>query len=84
MPLEPKNNDKIFIKILILIFFRDLTTDDNSKVYFLSIVDVLTYYGVKKVAAKAAKTMKYGSGVDGEKFFFFIFSLRNWTYTHFL
>lgn len=44
---------------------RDLTTDDSSKVYFLSIVDVLTYYGVKKVAAKAAKTMKYGSGVDG-------------------
>ena len=54
-----------------------MTTDDNSKVYFLSIVDVLTYYGVKKVAAKAAKTMKYGSGVDGEKFFFFIFGLRN-------
>jgi len=26
---------------------------------------VLTHYGVKKAAAKAAKTMKYGSSVDG-------------------
>eukprot|EP00092_Neocalanus_flemingeri_P002776 GFUD01002973.1.p1 GENE.GFUD01002973.1~~GFUD01002973.1.p1 ORF type:complete len:409 (-),score=65.27 GFUD01002973.1:159-1385(-) len=34
-------------------------------IYFLSIVDVLTHYGVKKAAAKAAKTMKYGAGVDG-------------------
>jgi hypothetical protein len=34
-------------------------------IYFLSIVDVLTHYGVKKAAAKAAKTVKYGSGVDG-------------------
>ena len=34
-------------------------------IYFLSIVDVLTHYGVKKAAAKAAKTFKYGSEVDG-------------------
>lgn len=53
-------------------------------IYFLSIVDVLTHYGVKKAAAKvisfkqqqrdfyisvlssqAAKTVKYGSSVDG-------------------
>jgi len=34
-------------------------------IYFLSIVDVLTHYGVKKAAAKAAKTVKYGAGVDG-------------------
>jgi len=39
---------------------------NNQKlIYFLSIVDVLTHYGVKKAAAKAAKTMKYGSSVDG-------------------
>lgn len=44
---------------------RDLSVDESSRVYFLSIVDVLTYYGMKKVAAKAAKTVKYGSGVDG-------------------
>jgi len=34
-------------------------------IYFLSIVDVLTHYGVKKAAAKQLKTMKYGAGVDG-------------------
>jgi len=34
-------------------------------IYFLSIMDVLTHYGIKKAAAKAAKTVKYGSEVDG-------------------
>jgi len=38
---------------------------DQRNVYFLSIVDVLTHYGMKKAAAKAAKTVKYGSGVEG-------------------
>ena len=47
------------------LYFRDLSVEESSRVYFLSIVDVLTYYGMKKVAAKAAKTVKYGSGVDG-------------------
>lgn len=28
-------------------------------------IDVLTHYGVKKQAAKAAKTVKYGSSVEG-------------------
>jgi len=37
----------------------------SKMIYFLSIVDVLTHYGIKKAAAKAAKTMKYGSDVDG-------------------
>lgn len=37
----------------------------GRNVFFLSIVDVLTHYGVKKAAAKAAKTVKYGSGVEG-------------------
>jgi len=37
----------------------------NQEIYFLSLVDVLTHYGVKKMTAKAAKTVKYGSSVDG-------------------
>jgi len=38
--------------------------DENKKeVYFLALVDILTHYGVKKQAAKAAKTVKYGSHV---------------------
>ncbi len=28
-------------------------------------MDILTHYGVKKQAAKVAKTVKYGSSVDG-------------------
>ena len=34
-------------------------------IYFLAIIDVLTHYGMKKQATKAAKTVKYGSGVEG-------------------
>ncbi|XP_044001000.1 phosphatidylinositol 5-phosphate 4-kinase type-2 alpha isoform X1 [Aphidius gifuensis] len=37
----------------------------NKEIYFLAIIDVLTHYGVRKQAAKAAKTVKYGSNVDG-------------------
>jgi len=38
----------------------------QRNVYFLSVVDVLTHYTMKKAAAKAAKTMKYGmSSVEG-------------------
>ncbi len=33
--------------------------------FFFSKVDMLTHYGVKKQAAKVAKTVKYGSSVDG-------------------
>lgn len=36
-----------------------------KEIYFVAIIDVLTHYGVKKQAAKAAKTVKYGSNVDG-------------------
>ncbi|XP_017781961.1 PREDICTED: phosphatidylinositol 5-phosphate 4-kinase type-2 alpha [Nicrophorus vespilloides] len=36
-----------------------------AEIYFVAIIDVLTHYGVKKQAAKAAKTVKYGSNVDG-------------------
>jgi 1-phosphatidylinositol-5-phosphate 4-kinase len=31
----------------------------------LALVDILTHYGVKKQAAKVAKTVKYGSSSDG-------------------
>ncbi|XP_063218948.1 phosphatidylinositol 5-phosphate 4-kinase type-2 alpha [Bacillus rossius redtenbacheri] len=43
-------------------------SSDNApwkEIYFLAIIDVLTHYGVKKQAAKAAKTVKYGANVDG-------------------
>lgn len=41
---------------------------DNApvkEIYFIALIDVLTHYGVKKQAAKAAKTVKYGANVDG-------------------
>jgi len=37
----------------------------SQEIYFLSLVDILTHYGMKKMTAKAAKTVKYGSSVDG-------------------
>jgi len=37
----------------------------NQEIYFLSLVDILTHYGMKKKTAKAAKTVKYGSSVEG-------------------
>uniref|UniRef100_A0A1B0BP92 PIPK domain-containing protein n=1 Tax=Glossina palpalis gambiensis TaxID=67801 RepID=A0A1B0BP92_9MUSC len=39
--------------------------EERREIYFIAIIDVLTQYGVKKQAAKAAKTVKYGSNVDG-------------------
>lgn len=39
---------------------------ENRFIYFIAIIDPLTNYGFKKQAAKAAKTVKYGSNVDGE------------------
>jgi len=35
------------------------------EIYFIALIDVLTHYGVRKQAAKAAKTLKHGSNVDG-------------------
>ncbi|XP_045611037.1 phosphatidylinositol 5-phosphate 4-kinase type-2 alpha isoform X2 [Procambarus clarkii] len=37
----------------------------RREIYFMALIDVLTHYGVKKQAAKAAKTVKYGSNADG-------------------
>ena len=49
-------------KILTIFLFSDAPT---KEIYFLAIIDVLTHYGVRKQAAKAAKTVKYGANVDG-------------------
>lgn len=37
----------------------------QNDIYFLALVDILTQYGAKKQVAKAAKTVKYGSSVEG-------------------
>lgn len=45
-----------------------IPSQDNAavkEIYFIALIDVLTHYGVKKQAAKAAKTVKYGANVDG-------------------
>jgi 1-phosphatidylinositol-5-phosphate 4-kinase len=41
------------------------SSSQRREIYFLGIVDILTHYGVKKQAAKVAKTVKYGSSADG-------------------
>jgi len=42
-----------------------IPSQSGDVIYFLSMIDVLTHYGVKKMTAKAAKTVKYGSNVEG-------------------
>ena len=68
-------NEKKYLKILEQIeeaFFvynyhnKNCILDAPRKeIYFLGIIDVLTPYSVKKQAARAAKTVKYGSDADG-------------------
>lgn len=41
------------------------STAPTREIYFLALVDILTHYSLKKQAAKVAKTVKYGSSVDG-------------------
>lgn len=40
-------------------------SSQKREIYFLALVDILTQYGVKKQAAKVAKTVKYGKEADG-------------------
>ena len=40
-------------------------SSQKREIYFLALVDILTQYGVKKQAAKVAKSVKYGSSVEG-------------------
>lgn len=47
------------------IWYYSFSHAEQREIYFVAIIDVLTQYGVKKQAAKAAKTVKYGSNVDG-------------------
>jgi 1-phosphatidylinositol-5-phosphate 4-kinase len=41
------------------------SSSSKREIYFLALADILTTYGVKKQAAKVAKTVKYGSNVEG-------------------
>lgn len=36
----------------------------RTEVYFISLIDILTHYGVKKRTAQAAKTVKHGAGAE--------------------
>nr|CAD2178298.1 unnamed protein product [Meloidogyne enterolobii] len=47
-------------------FFGIPSSEESPRklVYFIGLVDILTYYGVKKRTESAAKTVKYGSGAE--------------------
>lgn len=39
-------------------------TSNRHEIYFISLIDILTHYGVKKRTAQAAKTVKHGAGAE--------------------
>ena len=59
------NNGKILFEFKLKIWILFFSGAPTKEIYFLAIIDVLTHYGVRKQAAKAAKTVKYGANVDG-------------------
>lgn len=55
----------LFLIVNIIIIYFNKIGAPVREIYFIALIDVLTHYGVKKQAAKAAKTLKHGSNVDG-------------------
>ena len=50
--------------LLFLTSFHVCVECPRREIYFLSVIDILTRYGVKKRTANAVKTVKYGAGAE--------------------